>query len=95
MLPECVGNVTLERRRTRALKLWPPNRWRADVRPCVGPRPRLPGYRVTAGSAGCSAGSADTADENGGPSRARESEMGEDPLNEGRVIDRGDELHPP
>ncbi|MBI1728212.1 MAG: hypothetical protein HYR50_13200 [Candidatus Rokubacteria bacterium] len=26
---------------------------------------------------------------------ARESETGEDPLNDGRVLDRGDELHPP
>ncbi len=25
----------------------------------------------------------------------RESEMGEDPLNDGRVLDRDDELHPP
>jgi hypothetical protein len=27
--------------------------------------------------------------------RARQPEMGEDPLNDGRVLNRGDELHPP
>ena len=72
---------------------WASGSGRADVRGCLGPRYRLEGdageCQLLASSFGCG-----TRGWRAFPG-ARESEMGEDPLNDGRVLDRGDELHPP
>jgi hypothetical protein len=94
ILPESVGQVKQEpRRRGWVFSTWAPGSRRADVGDCLGPQHRLDGYAGECGrlDSYCRRG---TRRRRAVPG-ARESEMGEDPLNDSRVLDRGDELHPP
>ena len=78
----------------RELPPWAPRSGRADVRGCLGPRYRLEGDAAGECQQLASSFRCGTRGWRALPG-ARESEMGEDPLNDGRVLDRGDELHPP
>lgn len=94
ILPESVGQVKQEpRRRGRVFSAWALGNRRADVGDGLGPRHRLDGDAGECGRLGsyCRRG---TRRRRAVPG-ARESDMGEDPLNDSRVLDRGDELHPP
>src|SRR6266542_4874351 len=94
ILPEGVGQGKPEPRgRGREFSTWAPGS-------CRGRRPRLPGprHRLIGDAGKCgllgSYLSRGTRRLRAFPG-ARESEMGEDALNDGRVLNRGDELHPP
>jgi len=93
ILAECVGKVKPEpRRREREFSTSAPGSGRADDRGCLGPRHLLHG---DAGECQLLASYLRHRTRRRAFPGARESEMGEDPLNDGRVLDRGDELHPP
>jgi len=97
ILAECVGKVKLEpqlepQRRGREFSNSAPGSCRANVGGCLGPRHRLDG---DAGECQLLASYLRHGTRRRAFPGARESEMGEDPLNDGRVLDRGDELHPP
>jgi len=85
------GQTGASKQRVGAVNLWAPSRWRAPSTPSWV---HSPSCLATGLQRGVPAARPVPPERRAAP-RARESEMSEDSLNDGRVVDRGDELHPP